>query len=58
MEQKDLMITEIMSDWLMKFDKKMNKNKINVLLFAENVALRPHLKMKNVERCYFDKIKK
>jgi len=33
----------------MKFDKKINKNKIKVLLFVDNSVPHPHLKMKNVE---------
>jgi hypothetical protein len=43
------MTTEIMSDWLIKFDNKMNKNKRKMLLFLDNAAPHPHLKMKNFE---------
>jgi len=38
-----------MTDWLMKFDKQMIKSQRKVLLFVDNAAPHPHLKLQNVE---------
>lgn len=43
------MTTEIMSDWLMKFNRKMVQNKRKVMLLIDNARPCPHLKMKNVK---------
>jgi len=45
------MTTEIMTEWLM--DKRMGQNKRKVLLFLDNAAPHPHLKMKNIELMFF-----
>ncbi|XP_025416874.1 tigger transposable element-derived protein 6-like [Sipha flava] len=51
--KKAWMTTQIMTDWLMKFDKQMIKSRRKVLLFVENAAPHPHLKLQNVELVFF-----
>lgn len=51
--KKAWMTTEIMTEWLMKFDNRMGQNKRKVLLFLDNAAPHPHLKMKNIELVFF-----
>ncbi|CAI6352918.1 unnamed protein product [Macrosiphum euphorbiae] len=51
--KKAWMTTQIMTDWLMKFDKKMIKSQRKVLLFVDNAAPHPHLKLQNVELVFF-----
>ncbi|KAL4104528.1 hypothetical protein QTP88_019823 [Uroleucon formosanum] len=51
--KKGWMTTEIMTEWLMKFDNRMGQNKRKVLLFLDNAAPHPHLKMKNIELVFF-----
>ncbi|XP_008189021.1 tigger transposable element-derived protein 4-like [Acyrthosiphon pisum] len=51
--KKAWMTTQIMTDWLMKFDKQMIKSQRKVLLFVDNAAPHPHLKLKNVELVFF-----
>ena len=50
---KAWMTTTIMTSWLAEFDKKMQKKKRKVLLFVDNAAPHPHLKLKNVELIFF-----
>jgi len=51
--KKAWMTTEIMTEWLMKFDNRMGQNKRKVLLFLDNAAPHPHLKMKNIDLVFF-----
>jgi hypothetical protein len=51
--KKSWMTTEIMTEWLMKFDNIMGQNIRKVLLFLDNAAPHPHLKMKNIELEFF-----
>ncbi|KAL4141823.1 hypothetical protein QTP88_004380 [Uroleucon formosanum] len=51
--KKAWMTTQIMTDWLMKFDKQMIKSQKKVLLFVDNAASHPHLKLQNVELVFF-----
>jgi len=51
--KKAWMTTQIMTGWLMKFDKQMIKNKRKVLLFVDNAAPHPHLKLQNFELVFF-----
>ncbi|XP_025208664.1 tigger transposable element-derived protein 6-like [Melanaphis sacchari] len=51
--KKAWMTTEIMTEWFMKFDNRMGQNKRKVLLFLDNAAPHPHLKMKNIELVFF-----
>ncbi|XP_025413818.1 tigger transposable element-derived protein 6-like, partial [Sipha flava] len=51
--KKAWMTIEIMTEWLMKFDNRMGQNKRKFLLFLDNAAPHPHLKMKNIEIVFF-----
>ncbi|KAL4148757.1 hypothetical protein QTP88_002919 [Uroleucon formosanum] len=44
---------DIMTDWLMKFDKQMIKSQRKVPLSVDNAASHPHLKLQNVEPVFF-----
>lgn len=49
-------MTQIMTDWLIKFDKQMIKSQRKVLLSVDNAAPHPHLKLQNVEQVFFPKM--
>ena len=47
------MTTQIMTDWLMKFDKQMIKSQRKILLFIDNADPHSHFKLQNVEIVFF-----
>lgn len=51
--KKAWMTRDIMSEWLMKFDRKMQRQKRNVLLFLDNATSHPQITLNNIKLVFF-----
>lgn len=51
--KKAWMTRDIMSDWLMKFDRKMERQNRKVILFLDNATSHPNIRLENVKLFFF-----
>lgn len=51
--KKAWMTAAIMEEWLLEFNKRMHKQKRNILLFLDNASSHPHLELSNITLAFF-----